>query len=131
SARDNPASEDPARDDVIARTDATAEEADAVIDSIEDHAERNDISIGSIERYVAGFGVRDLTRHLKGVRAQRASESRTEASGGRGALTCRLHQDRTVPCPMCRAEVRDPEMHEELRHLLRTQGADNRPDLVA
>src|SRR5699024_8334165 len=59
SARPNPPSTDPALDNVIARTGATIEEAEDVLESIEAHAERNSIEIGPIARYVAGFADRD------------------------------------------------------------------------
>ena len=125
SARTNPAV-DPALDDVIARTDATATEAEAVIESIEGHAQRHNIDIGSIERYVTGFGDRDLRRHLKRVRAQRASESRTQASGVTGAdRTCQKHH---VPldCPVCASLPL-----ETVRTFLAEYGPARRPDLAA
>ena len=125
SARPNPPSTDPALDNVIARTGATIEEAEDVLESIEAHAERNGIEIGPIARYVAGFADRDLRRHLKAVRAQRASQARTGVTGTTGAdRTCRKHH---VPldCPVCAALPA-----QTVRSLLDEYGPDRRPDLA-
>lgn len=133
SARTNPAV-DPALDDVIARTDATADEAGAVIESIEDHAQRHNIDIGSIERYVTGFGDRDLRRHLKRVRAQRASESRSGAPAAGRPARCGLHLTNPVPCQACRTDLSmggdDAEPVLEHYAHLGSEAAQVRPDLA-
>src|SRR5699024_9998644 len=104
SARPNPPSTDPALDNVIARTGATIEEAEDVLESIEAHAERNSIEIGPIARYVAGFADRDLRRHLKAVRAQRAPQARTGTPVPRTRTVCALHGIQGA-CPACRTEL--------------------------
>ena len=93
-----------AAETVMARTDATAEEAEDVLESIEAHAERNSIEIGPIARYVAGFADRDLRRHLKAVRAQRAPQARTGTPVPRTRTVCALHGIQGA-CPACRTEL--------------------------
>lgn len=107
------------------RTGATADEADAVLAAIEDHAERNTIEIGSISRYIAGFDDSDLRRHLKKIRAQRASESRTEANEAAGPdARCREHHE-PMPCAVCGTSSKPV-----LVGLLKKYGRARRPDIA-
>jgi len=113
--------------DVMARTDATAEEAEAVLDAIEDDAEHRNVDVGSLRRYVAGFADRDLRRHLKSVRAQRASESRTEANQATATeadTTCQEHREQ-LPCIVC-----DTSPKPVLSGLLKKYGPIRRPDIA-
>lgn len=110
---------------VMDRTGATADEADAVLAAIEDHAERNTIEIGSISRYIAGFDDSDLRRHLKKIRAQRASESRTEANEAAGPdARCREHHE-PMPCAVCGTSSKPV-----LVGLLKKYGRARRPDIA-
>ncbi|MEU3020177.1 hypothetical protein ABZ635_22600 [Nocardiopsis sp. NPDC007018] len=109
---------------VMTRTGATADEADAVIESIEDHAERNTIEIGSIDRYVAGFNDSDLRRHLRKIRAQRAPEDRVKASQSAGPDSrCETHHE-ALPCGGCKGSPRTV-----LVSMLKRFGPGRRPDL--
>lgn len=134
SARFNPPSADPALDEVIARTDATAEEAEGVLESIEEHAQRNNIDIGSVARYVAGFGDRDLGRHLRRVRAQRVPQGRSGASQGERPARCGLHLTNPVPCQACRTDLNmgGADAEDVLEHYahLGAEAAQVRPDLA-
>ena len=107
-------------------TDATAEEAKAVITRLREESKRlTGRDIGSIRRYIASFDTEDLDPHLKAARAQRSSQSRAGASeGARADRTCQKH---FVPldCPVCAALP--IEMAERL---LTEYGADRRPDLA-
>src|SRR5690625_2269859 len=85
-----------AAETVMARTDATAEEAEAVVDAIETEADERHTrlgapKVGQIDAYVAGFADRDLRRHLKAVRAQRAPQARTGTPVPRTRTVCALH----------------------------------------
>src|SRR5699024_191100 len=93
-----------AAETVMARTDATAEEAEAVLDEIEADSEGKKIRVGSIDAYVAGFADRDLRRHLKSVRAQRAPQARTGTPVPRTRTVCALHGIQGA-CPACRTEL--------------------------
>ncbi|MET9713356.1 hypothetical protein [Nocardiopsis alba] len=111
--------------DVMRRTGASEQEAELVLDAIEEDVERREAKIGPLRRYVAGFDDRDLKRILKQLRAQRSSQSRAGASeGARADRTCQKH---FVPldCPVCAALP--IEMAERL---LTEYGADRRPDLA-
>lgn len=111
--------------DVMRRTDASAEEANAVLDEIEADAERRQVDVGSLRRYVARFDDRDLGRHLRQIRAQRAAQSRTEASEASGPDTrCHDHHE-ALPCRVCKGSPRPV-----LVGMLRKYGAIRRPDIA-
>src|SRR5690625_3614473 len=98
-----------AAETVMARTDATAEEAEAVVDAIETEADERHTrlgapKVGQIDAYVAGFADRDLRRHLKAVRAQRAPQARTGTPVPRTRTVCALHGIQGA-CPACRTEL--------------------------
>lgn len=118
----------------MARTDATAEEAEAVLDAIEDDAEHRNVDVGSLRRYVAGFADRDLNRHLRSVRAQRAPQART-AGPARGQCTVPAHAGNSLPCGPCRAGLNiGGEDAEPVLALYRSLGPDAaalRPDLAS
>ncbi|WP_152514417.1 hypothetical protein [Nocardiopsis valliformis] len=109
---------------VMARVGATSEEALAVIEAVEDHAERNSIEIGSIGRYIAGFDDADLRRHLRKIRAQNAPELRTEESQLVSPdVRCETHHE-ALPCGGCKGSARPV-----LVNLLKRYGPGRRPDL--
>ena len=86
-------------------TDATAEEAQAVIARLRAESKRlTGRDIGSVRRYIDAFEPEDLTPHLGAVRAQSASEARTRASERRPAR-CGLHLTNPVPCQACRTDL--------------------------
>lgn len=110
----------------MAHTDAAAEEAEAVLDAIEAEAEGKKIRVGSIDAYVARFSARDLNRHLRFVRAQRASQARTETNEATGPdAVCGEHHE-PVPCEACAGLPL-----ALIRPLLRRFGPIRRPDLAA
>lgn len=116
-----------AADTVMAHTDATPEEAEAVVDAIEAeahdrHTKHGTRKVGQIDAYVARFSVRDLSRHLKAVRAQRASQGRTEAIGADSR--CLEHHE-PLDCAVCDTL---PPGHGRI--LLRRYGTTRRPDLA-
>ncbi|MFC7331477.1 hypothetical protein [Marinactinospora rubrisoli] len=110
---------------IMRATDATTEEAQALVNLLRPEARKT--LAGLIATMAAN---RDLEHRLWLLRRQRGSQARTETPG-RGAVTCDLHRERTVPCPLCMREARDPSMREELLRTLRVQGAEARPDLAA
>ena len=98
-----------AAETVMARTDATAEEAEAVVDAIETEADERHTrlgapKVGQIDAYVAGFADRDLNRHLRQIRRQRAPEARTGTPAPRIRTVCSLHGIQGA-CPACREEL--------------------------
>ena len=120
-----------AAETVMARTDATAEEAEAVVDAIETEADDRHTrlgtpKVGQIDAYVARFGGRDLRRHLKWVRAQHASQARTDAPEATGPdQFCGEHHE-PLPCEACAGLPLGM-----IRPLLRRYGPVRRPDLDA
>ena len=120
--------------DVMARTDATAEEAEAVLDAIEDDAEHRNVDVGSLRRYVAGFADRDLNRHLKSVRAQRASQARTGTSRSTAGQKMCIWHSAPTPCQACRIDLNaggpDAEEIVDLYTSLGSDAAQKRPDLA-
>src|SRR5699024_8503305 len=104
SARPNPPSTDPALDNVIARTGATIEEAEHLLESVDAHAERNSNPSAHIDRHVARAADRHMRRHLKAVRAQRAPQARTGTPVPRTRTVCALHGIQGA-CPACRTEL--------------------------
>lgn len=111
--------------DVMRRTDTSAEEANAVLDEIEADAERRQVDVGSLRRYVARFDDRDLLRVLRQIRAQRASQARAEASEASGPDTrCHAHHEE-LPCRVCKGSSRPV-----LASLLKKFGPVRRPDLA-
>lgn len=114
-----------AAETVMAHTDATTTEAEAVLDAIEAEAEGKKIRVGSIDAYVAGFSVRDLSRHLRSVRAQRASQARTKANETAEADTrCQAHHE-PMPCIVCHTSSKPV-----LVGLLKKYGPARRPDIA-
>lgn len=112
--------------DVMHRTNATAEEAEAVLDAIEADAEQRSVKVGRLRRYVASFDDRDLSRHLRKIRAQRAPQSQTGAPEATGSdAVCGEHHE-PVPCEACAGLPL-----ALIRPLLRRFGPIRRPDLAA
>lgn len=123
----------------MAHTDATAEEAEAVVDAIEAEADERHTKygtrkVGQIDAYVAQFSARDLNRHLRSVRAQRAPQART-AGPARGQCTVPAHAGNSLPCGPCRAGLNiGGEDAEPVLALYRSLGPDAaalRPDLAS
>mgnify|MGYP001164603766 CR=1 FL=1 len=114
-------------DVIIDATGATAEEAELVVERITASAAERGVKIGLLRRYVARFEPEDLTHHLDAVRAQRASEGRTEVSVP--AARCSLHQE-PLDCPVCASMYRPGRPAPVLASLLREHGPDRRPDLA-
>ncbi|MFE1396255.1 hypothetical protein ACFW3Z_25600 [Nocardiopsis alba] len=113
-----------AASDVMRRTGASAEEADAVLDEIEADIDRRGIKVGPLRRYVHGFDKRDLNRLLRQIRAQRASERRAEASEASGPdAMCGEHHE-ALPCGACKGAPRPI-----LVTMLKRFGPTRRPDL--
>ncbi|WP_116247701.1 hypothetical protein [Nocardiopsis sp. FIRDI 009] len=112
--------------DLMGRIDASAEEAEAVLDAIEADAERRKVDVGSLRRYVSGFDVRDLNRFLRQIRAQRAPQPRTAASEATGPdPVCTEHHE-PLDCPVCAT------LHPRMVQLLLNRfGPIRRPDLAA
>lgn len=104
------------------RTGASEQEAELVLDAIEEDVERREAKIGPLRRYVAGFDDRDLKRILKQLRAQRASERRAEAT--EADARCSEHHE-PLDCEVC--QKLNP-VHGRL--LLRRYGSVRRPDLA-
>ena len=111
---------------VCEMTDATQDEAAAVLERIKaDYEEHHGRPLRSVRRYVAGFDVEDLTPHLAEIRAQRASEARTEADQSGGADTrCHTHHE-VMPCRACRFAPKPV-----LVGLLKRYGSTRRPDIA-
>src|SRR5699024_4936657 len=107
-------------------TGATVDEAQAVITRLRAESKRlKGRDIGSVRRYIDAFEPEDLTPHLDAVRAQRASQSRTQAPEGPDA-TCSEHSGEPVPCPVCVGM--SPRMAQMT---LKRYGPVRRPDLAA
>jgi hypothetical protein len=119
--------------DVMSRTDASAEEAEAVLDAIESDAERRKVDVGSLRRYVAEFDARDLNRFLRKIRAQRTPEPRTGASVPRARTVCAMHGIQGA-CPACRDELRGggtlAQAVIDMYARLGANAAEIRPDLA-
>ncbi|MFE1401077.1 hypothetical protein ACFW53_24350 [Nocardiopsis dassonvillei] len=117
--------------DVMRRTDASTEEANAILDEIEADAERRQVDVGSLRRYVARFDDRDLLRVLRQVRTQRAPQDRPKLSVPSGG-GCSLHAQPVLPCRLCAQELRAEGEHARraLTELLQEAGPKARPDLV-
>src|SRR5699024_3933199 len=96
--------------------------------------EHRNVDVGSLRRYVAGFADRDLNRHLRSVRAQRAPQART-AGPARGQCTVPAHAGNSLPCCPCRAGLNiGGEDAEPVLALYRSLGPDAaalRPDLAS
>jgi len=123
----------------MARTDATAEEAEAVVDAIETevddrHTRLGTPKVGQIDAYVARFGGRDLRRHLKAVRAQRASQARTGTSRSTAGQKMCIWHSAPTPCQACRIDLNaggpDAEEIVDLYTSLGSDAAQKRPDLA-
>ena len=128
-----------AAETVMARTDATAEEAEAVVDAIETevddrHTRLGTPKVGQIDAYVARFGGRDLRRHLKAVRAQRASQARTGTSRSTAGQKMCIWHSAPTPCQACRIDLNaggpDAEEIVDLYTSLGSDAAQKRPDLA-
>ncbi|MGW8438846.1 hypothetical protein ACWGKS_27170 [Nocardiopsis sp. NPDC055879] len=107
-------------------TNATVEEAQAVITRLREESKRlKGKDIGSIRRYLASFDPEDLDPHLKAVRAQRASQARTEANQTAEADTrCHAHHE-PMPCIVCHTSSKPV-----LAGLLKKYGPARRPDIA-
>lgn len=111
---------------VCEMTDATQDEAAVVLERVKAEAARDGIRIRVLRRYVASFEAEDLTPHLAAIRAQRASEARTEANQATGPdLVCGEHRE-PMPCEACAGLPLTL-----IRPLLRRFGPVRRPDLAA
>ncbi|TMZ71236.1 hypothetical protein EMG21_27620 [Klebsiella pneumoniae] len=84
---------------VLAATDATPDEAQQLVEILRPEAKT---SLGGLIRLMAENG--DLTHRLWRLRRQRASEGRTEASGGARPAVCGLHGCQ-LPCGPCRGDL--------------------------
>lgn len=110
---------------VCEMTDATQDEAAAVLERVKAEAARDGVRIRVLRRYVASFEAEDLAPHLAAIRAQRASEARTEANQSSGADTrCHTHHE-VMPCQACRFAPKPV-----LVGLLKQYGSARRPDIA-
>ena len=115
---------------MVRRTDATEEEAQAVLDELLESARRRGTPVGSPSLYVDRFRLEDLTHRLWQLRRQRASEARTGAPGGAvGGPECSEHYT-PLPCRVCERDVRLIGDLDVARRLLAEQGPMARPDLA-
>ena len=101
-------------------TDATDDDAQALWESIRPNVRT---SPGGLIRHMAANG--DLDYRLGEIRAQRASESRTEANQATEAdTTCQEHREQ-LPCIVC-----DTAPRPVLNGLLKKYGPIRRPDIA-
>src|SRR5699024_6225207 len=101
-------------------TDATDDDAQALWESIRPNVRT---SPGGLIRHMANNG--DLDYRLGEIRAQRASESRTEANQATEAdTTCQEHREQ-LPCIVC-----DTAPKPVLNGLLKKYGPIRRPDIA-
>ena len=119
---------------VMERTDATADEARALVDKFVDDSLKRGKVLGQPDVYVRRFKDGDLGYHLGLLRRQRSPQPRTGASGDGRAARCTEHYPNVVPCSECRADLNiggaDAETVLALYVALGENAATLRPDLA-
>ncbi|MES0838441.1 hypothetical protein [Nocardiopsis tropica] len=119
---------------VMRRTDATAEEAQALVDALVERARTRGRPVESPGSYFNGFRLEDLTYRLGEIRRQCAPQPRAGASGNGRAPRCTLHVPNPVPCAPCRADLAvDGDAGNAVVELYNSLGPDAatlRPDLA-
>lgn len=116
------------QDLVLEHTDATVEEADALVEVLRPEAKK---SLGGFIRALAEKG--DLEHRLWLLRRQKASEARTQASVLTSGGVCSLHGIQGA-CPACRDELNDGgALAQSVKDMFQNLGPDRaclRPDLA-
>ena len=119
---------------VMERTDATQDEAQALMAKFIDKALQRGKEIEQPDEYVRRFKKGDLEYHLGLLRRQRAPEAHTGASANGRAARCTVHVPNPVPCSPCRADLgvggKAAQAVIDLYTSLGADAATLRPDLA-
>ena len=116
------------QDLVLEATDATTEEAQALVEALRPEATK---SLGGFIRTLGSRG--DLEHRLWLLRRERASEARTQASAASPRGVCSLHGIQGA-CPACRDDLHDGgALAQSVKDMFQNLGPDRaclRPDLA-